>query len=458
MKIANKLYVEDYTPEAERWCRDNLVIDNPDFEKKQRMGKWIGNTPKTISLYEKFGDMLWLPFGSVQKFLTAFPNTPYKAFISPIRRFDYKSRIILYEYQQKAVKAVLERKNGILVAPCSSGKTQMGLEVIAKVGGRALWICHTQDLLKQSMDRAKAVFDCPLNSYGTITAGKVNVGNGLTFATIQTLATVELSEYRDTWDVIVIDEAHHCAGSPTKVTQFYKVLSKLSARYKIGITATPYRADGLELSMFALLGPVIHTVTQAEVAMNTCAVEVRKVDTGYFPDEDDVLLGDGTLDYSRLVSDLTEDKARLQAVASTINNLDGSMIVLGNRVEYLKTLTDMFDGRAVCISGQGQSKAAKKERTEALERLNSGELDAVFGTYLLAREGLDVPSLKYVVFATPEKDPAIVQQSAGRVARKAPGKECGTVIDLVDAFGLYRGWYKKRKTVYKRLGYTIRED
>lgn len=46
-------------------------------------------------------------------------------------------------------------------------------------------------------------------------------------------------------------------------------------------------------------------------------------------------------------------------------------------------------------------------------------------------------------------------QSAGRVGRKAEGKEFGTVIDFIDDFGMYNGWAKKRKGYYKKLGYTV---
>ena len=42
-------------------------------------------------------------------------------------------------------------------------------------------------------------------------------------------------------------------------------------------------------------------------------------------------------------------------------------------------------------------------------------------------------------------------QSVGRVGRKAEGKECGTVLDFVDNFGMYKGWAKKRKGYYKKL-------
>lgn len=455
--IANKLYVEDATRECIDWCEKNLVLPNPEYHKKEQMGKWTGNTPKTISLYERMGADAWLPFGCYADFFKAFPGTPYKPVFEPLRRFNYKSSIKPYEYQEKAIQAILERKNGVLVAGCGSGKTQVGLEVIARIGGRALWLTHTQDLLNQSMERAKSVFDAPLNSYGTITAGKVNVGAGLTFATVQTLSNIDLTQYRDYWDVVVVDECAHCAGSPTKVTQFYKVLSNLLARYKIGLTATPRRADGLERSMFAILGGVIQEITREDVADTTCSIRVNTISTEYSPDFDIVLMADGTIDYMRLVESLVKDEKRFELVKSIVSSTDGPTIVLGSRVEYIDKLNSACEKMSVCLSTMGKNKAAKEERREAIRKLNEGELDVIFATYQLAAEGLDVPNLRYIVFATPEKDPSRIEQSAGRVGRYAEGKEYGTVIDLVDNFGMYKGWYRKRRNVYKKLGCEVLE-
>ena len=103
----------------------------------------------------------------------------------------------------------------------------------------------------------------------------------------------------------------------------------------------------------------------------------------------------------------------------------------------------------------GQSKAAKAERKAALTALNTGELDCIFASYMLASEGLDVPNLRNIVFATPEKNPTTVTQSVGRVGRKAEGKFFGTVIDFVDDFGLFKSWSKKRIAIYKSIGCDI---
>lgn len=456
--IGSNFIVRNPTDELRQWCAEHLVIDNPDYIKLTRMKKWTGNTPRYLQLYVRYGatnetpEMLVLPFGC-SDLLRQFPM-PFKVLISPLRAVQYHPDIKLYPYQEEAVEAALKYKNGILVMPCGAGKTITGLSVIARIGGRALWLTHTQDLLNQSLDKAKSIFNDDVKSYGTITAGKVNVGSSITFATIQTLAKVDLSDLKDAFDIIVVDECHHACGSPTRVTQFYKVLNAFSARYKYGLTATPKRADGLELSMFTLLGKVIHTVHKEAVENTTCPVVYRPIETGYFPNTGAVLAGDGTLNYAALIDDLTHDEQRFQLVSNALNELDGIAIVLGNRVEYLQRLCDNYSGRAICLSTLGTSKSAKALRKNTLQKLNDGELCCVFATYQLAKEGLDVPNLRYVVFSTPEKDETTITQSAGRVGRKADGKDHGTVIDFVDDFGMYRGWYKKRVRYYKKMGAT----
>ena len=399
-----------------------------------------------------------LPFGCLNNIWSAYRGKyDFKRKIAPIRDFSYNSSIDLYRYQEKAVKSALETKNGVIVMPCGAGKTQTALEIIARIGGKALWLTHTQDLLNQSLLRAKSVFNADASAFGTITGGKVNIGNGITFATIQTMVKLDLPKFKNYWDIIVVDECHKAIGSPTKVMQFYKVLSNLSCRYKFGITATPKRADGLEKSMFALLGGKIIEITKDDVKSTTCDVEVRMINTDYSPNPDNILLADGTLNYASLVSDLTHDEDRMLFVLNYINNIPKNCptIVLANRVEYLQQLSSKYKGRSICLSGMSTSKSAKEQRKKVLKQLNDCELDCVFATYQLAKEGLDVPNLRYIVFATPEKDETTVTQAAGRVSRKSEGKEKGIIIDFVDSFGMYTGWAKKRKKIYQKLDYLI---
>ena len=451
--VSNVIEIENPTDEVKSWCKANLIIDNPDYFKKQRMGYSTYNTPKLIQLYEVRGDIYRLPFGCLDNLYKAYARDTDTQFINaicPIQPFNYQSGIKPYGYQEKAIIKALEVKNGIVVMPCGGGKTQTALEIVARIGEKALWLTHTQELLTQSYERAKAVFNC--GGYGKITEGKVNIGSGITFATIQTMAKLDLPQYKDEWSIIIVDECQHCSGSATKVTQFYKVISNLSARYKIGLTATPHRADGLTKSMFALLGNTIHTVSREEVKDTTCPVEVQVIETGYAPqDIRSVSKADGTFDYQKFIKTMITDDTRFIRIMHEINTRKGAMIVLANRIEYLEKMAKAYEGKAVCLSGMSATKTNKLIRKKALEDLQNGEIDCIFASYTLACEGLDVPGLRYVVFATPEKDQRIVSQSVGRVARKYDDKDKGIVIDFVDAYGICKGYYTKRKKIYREL-------
>ena len=247
--IANDIRVEQPSQEVISYANAQLILDNPEYAKKERMGYWTGETPKKICLFSQDVDTLILPYGCLSD-LWKFKPFDYETHFAPTQRNLMEGSINLYPYQQRALEALLRGKNGVLEAPCGSGKTQIGLALIKSLGLKALWLTHTQKLLLQSKQRCETYFK---GDFGTITEGKVNIGRDITFATIQTMAKLDPRMYKDAFNVIVTDECHHCAGTPTQVHQFYKVVTNCNARYKYGMSATLARGDGLIRSVFAIL-------------------------------------------------------------------------------------------------------------------------------------------------------------------------------------------------------------
>lgn len=452
ISVSNTLTVTEPTDEMLIWCNKNLSIPNPEYAKKARMNFWLGNTPRVLHLYETRGDELVLPFGVLRMLpKEVTENATFESVFALPVAVNYENDVPLYDYQETAVQAMVDAKYGILQSAAGSGKTQMGIALAARLGRRTLWLCHTLDLIKQSKERAERYMSKSL--MGTITEGKVNLGKGITFATIQTMCKLDLAQYKDYWDCIITDEVHRVSGSPTAVTQYQKVLNSLSARHKYGLSATVHRSDGMIQATYALVGEVAYKVPDEAVADKIMKVGIAPVNTGLKISRE-ALNTDGTLNYAKLITYLTENTARNKLIADSIERRPS--LILSDRLNHLEELMRLLpaDMRkdAVMISGKMTSKTGKAKREQALEDMRSGKKKYLFATYSLAKEGLDVPRLERLYLTTPQKDYAVVTQSIGRIARTFEGKSDPIAYDFVDDIGYLVKSYKKRCTIYRKNG------
>ena len=425
------------------------------------MGFWTGNTPRMLSLYTVKGDSVVVPYGCLKEVSKLTGTAKWTPEFKEKQTVDYGDAFVpLFDYQKEAVKELISAYYGILQSPAGSGKTQMGIALAVMSKHRTLWLTHTKDLLTQSLSRAQEYIDPA--KLGTITEGKVHIGECMTFATIQTMSKLDLTLYKDEWDLIIVDECHRVAGTPTAVTQFSKVLNGLRARHKYGLSATVHRADGLIKATYSLLGPIVYQVSTEEVADRVMKVDVVPVGTGIGMSRT-YLNSDGTINYIKMINFLAGCEERNEIISDDlVINKDHYNLILSERVEHLETLYQSLppylQKQASVIHGKMTSKAAKAERERAIEDMRNGDKRYLFATYQLAKEGLDIPRLDRLYLATPQKDYAVITQSVGRVARVYAGKGQPIVYDYVDSTrGLLKA-YKRRCTTYRKLGCRIREE
>ena len=454
--ISNEITITEPTQEIMDWCKRELVLPNPDYEKKERMGLWTGNTPRTLSLYKVNGNSVILPIGALKHIMPILNTYMYEKSLKlannvPVK---YDAEVNLDDYQQIAVEQMLKAGYGILQSPAGSGKTQMGIALAVKLGKKCLWLTHTQDLLKQSYDRARKYMDKSL--LGTITAGKVNIGSGITFATVQTLAKQDLTQYKYMWDVVIVDECHRVAGTPTSMTQFSKVISNLACEHKYGLSATVHRADGMIKCCYMLLGDVKYIVPDEAVKDRCMQVQIKIIDTGI-----DIPISaldtDGTINYTKLITCLAMSEPRNEKIIDYIyNEPEHYHLILSDRLDQLyklyEKLSPELKALASVIDGKMTSKKGKAEREQAIEDMRSGKKRFLFASYKLAKEGLDIPRLDRLHLATPQKDYAIIVQSVGKIARKFEGKGQPICYDYVDNFKMAENMYKARCRHYRKCG------
>jgi superfamily II DNA or RNA helicase len=450
IKVGNNIRIKDATSETKTFIKSALIIDNPTFYNNERLGYKNYGIPRQLQFFTKDGSDFIVPFGCLSNLWKIHPfKSDYEFKIRKFNFIHFVSKISLYDYQKQALETILKAKNGILVMPAGAGKTQTAIEAIARIGGKTLWITHTIDLLNQSKSSAERnLINLKPDCIGVIGNGKINIGSHITFATVQTLNNLDLEQYRDTWDVVIVDECHRICGTPASAGMFYKVIDKISARYKIGLTATPYRsAKGTEIAMFGLLGETIIEIDKSVV--KTIKARVQRIDTDWVIN-DDCLKSDGTMDYIKMTNEMVRDYDRNCLIVEKLKeNTKGYCLVLSDRVKHLQFLRQHL-GQGLVIDGSMVSRDEKGQRQDALQLMRDCKEHFLFATYQLAKEGLDIPNLDRLFMVTPHKDPITIIQSIGRIEREYPEKKTPICFDFVDSTGYHVNQWKSRKTIYKK--------
>ena len=288
-EIKERIYITDPTQEIVDWCENNLVVRNPTYDTLKRMGKEdtirYRHVPESLKLYStRRGNTYILPFGCLKGIWKFIKNDNFSLTFNnnaPISIANQKATIEYYDYQEQAIENMVKEKGGVLVSPAGSGKTYMGTEIIRRIGKKTLWLCHTSDLSKQADHDMKTLY--PNIQIGLTTKGQLQIGEDVTISTIQTMVQIDPALYENEFDVVICDECAHVAGSATQMKMFQKVVERIPARYKYGLTATPMRSDGLEKTMYAIIGmspkgELEYTYKVDKEKVKTIVAEHRRVD------------------------------------------------------------------------------------------------------------------------------------------------------------------------------------
>ena len=466
--ISNEIRIENPTKAIMDWCDFNLTFTNPEYAQLMRMGKEdtirYRRVPEKMKLYYRNVNIVGIPYGCLNALLPWIKQDSEKIYChyNKNAQISFKDAKVsgideFYDYQEDAINAAIEAKGGVVVGGCGMGKTLCGMEIIKRIGRRALWLCHTGDLLRQAKDDLLQLY--PTAKIGLTTEGKLEIGEDVTISTVQTMCNIDPELYKDKFDVVICDEAAHVCGSPTKLKMFTSVLSKIPARYKFGLTATPTRADGLINAMYAYLGVAPNgafapTYKVDRSRVKTMEAEHIKVEVsnGYLAyNMWRIYDSSGMLDYNKLVTELCTNEDRNRLIVDKVVDLakqGRKQIVLSLRVEHCEHLVELLQQRGVkallCVG-----KVTAKKREQILKQ--QVEWDVIVATYSLLKEGVSIKELDTLHLCSPAKEKGLIVQCAGRIERYLEGKPQPQIYDYVDIDIPYcENAYKKRKSALKR--------
>lgn len=465
--LSNIIEIIDPTKEILDFVKTNYTYKNPTYDKKRRMGFYLGKTSKTIKLYELYKNHIYLPCGVFDDIWQIHPyKEDYKDY-SVCKKINIKSNIVLRDYQKPVPQAVKKYCNGLIIMPCGTGKSCTLLQTACELKQKTLWLCTTKDLLVQAESYIKNFTN---GKTSRITEGKCDYSGDFVFATIQTLVKViERDEIpQDTFGCVIGDEVQHCMVSDESVIQFKTCMEYFSARYKLGCTATLKTSNDLWKCIPKLIGNVIYELKKndtkdkligyyegkpvVEVPSNMFQVPARItfVKTNYSVMDKDVYDRTGRIMFTKLITDISQEEERNQQILSILHGLDKPTIVISERVDQLHYLSEKTPN-SVYIDG----KTKKAIREQSIADFKDNKYNVLFASYSLVAEGLDIPQLEYLIMATPVKDERLVIQSIGRCQRPSEGKTLAKVYDLVDNVGMLDRFTAKRRSVYKKEGWEI---
>jgi superfamily II DNA or RNA helicase len=152
-------------------------------------------------------------------------------------------------YQREALEAWRRwRGRGVVVLPTGAGKTHVAMMAIDDRRRAALVVAPTLDLVRQWYDLLRATFGV---TPGVVGGGEYDV-RPLTVTTYDS-AHLHMEHLGGRFGLVVFDECHHLPGAA------YALSARLClAPYRLGLTATPERADGREADLDELVGPIVY--------------------------------------------------------------------------------------------------------------------------------------------------------------------------------------------------------
>lgn len=335
-------------------------------------------------------------------------------------------RQTLRPYQLRALDGIRAEyragaKRVLLVLPTGGGKTTVAAEMIHSAvarGRRVTFIAHRKELIDQASARL-GQFGV---EHGVIMADHPNWRPWLPVqvASIQTLRARRDSTEIQPPDLVVIDESHRA-----KADTYLGQLAQWPEAHVIGLTATPWRADGKGLGDLFEASVVASTPSE----LTEMGFLVRADGFGFeSADLSAVHVRGGDYDELELAEAMNVTKINGAIVEEWKRHANGWLTVcFAVNIEHSKAIVEQF--RQAGVKAEHLDGSMKKaDREGILARLASGETTVVSNVGVLT-EGWDCPQTACCILARPTKSVGLYLQMAGRVLRPHPSKTHARIHD-----------------------------
>jgi superfamily II DNA or RNA helicase len=359
--------------------------------------------------------------------------------------FPLQAARVPFPHQTEAVDVWRQHgSRGVVVLPTGTGKTYVAILAIHHTGRPALVVTPTIDLLNQWYVELVTAFGQPIGLLG----GGYSELQPLTVTTYDS-AYIHLERWGNRFGLLVFDECHHLPGP----TYMMSAIGSL-APFRLGLTATPERADGQESLLPELIGPLVYRreikqlagdflaeyrVERLTVALSTeeqSRYQQAREHFRRFVDQHGIRFGgrQGWQRFIQATSRSAEGRAAFQAyreqkrlalAAPAKLQLLENLLARHRRDRVLIFTYDnatvyQIASRFLVPAITHQTKT--KERHLILQRFHSGEYPVVVTSQVL-NEGVDVPAANVGIILSGTGSVREHVQRLGRLLRKLGDKQ-----------------------------------
>jgi superfamily II DNA or RNA helicase len=396
---------------------------NKDLQVQQEASKYAFNSqPTYISLFEAEDNDVYIPFSYDNKYM----RPSRKDLPEQNVKFCGKLR----EDQKKVKTEAIERLNshGSVLISCYTGygKSALAVYIASKIKMKTLIICNRIVLINQWKGVVKHF--CPTSSVQILSAKSVMEDVDFYIINAANISKHIRTFYKEI-GLVIVDEAHLIMAAKLSCCMRY-----LLPRYVVGLTATPYRMDGLNILLDMYFGK--YKIVRKLFRKHT----VYRVDTGFKPDVE--LNKTGKVDWNSVLNSQCGNEPRNELIIKIIKYFpDRVFLILCKRVEQAKYLETRLKEEKEDVT----SLIGKNQEYEQNSRI-------LVGTVGKTGVGFDHPRLNSLLLASDVEQYFI--QYLGRVFRTQEVEPL--IFDLVDNFALLLKHFRTRNSVYVEHGGIVK--
>jgi superfamily II DNA or RNA helicase len=430
------------TPAIINFLKEELNFANSEFFVKKKSGRNTFETVRYFKLVEETESEIFIPRGFIGKLLRFCKESQIEFGFVDERNLSpsisYAFNASLRNHQLGVIETVSKKDYGVIVAPPGSGKTVIGLKIIADKRQPALIIVHRKQLLEQWTERIEAFLGIPKRDIGVIGQGKSKIGKQITVATIQSLPK-QIESVQNQFGTIIVDECHHVPAET-----FRNTIEKLQAYYLYGLTATPFRKYSDGKMIFTHLGEIIANIQTKEIEnYKQAKIIIRNTEL-------EVPYNSKTDNFEALSKILVHDTARNRLILEDVKtelNQGKKAVIITERKEHIDTLYLFLKHsyEAITLSGE-DSETSKKTKWKTLQE---GSFQVLITTGQYFGEGTDLQNISCLFLVYPFSFEGKLIQYIGRVQRSEINP---TIYDYRDyKIDYLNRLFLKRNTYYRKI-------